>query len=175
MVDNRRNIILAGMMGVGKTAVGRMLAERLDYGFVDMDALMEQVTGLKLADIYHKYGAIRFYAEENLLLAKMRVNDARVIAVGGALAPREEQIERWQELGLVIWLKADAETILRRVRRKQNRCFLPRQANVEAVEKVIVERSFEYRRAAAYDIDVDRYPLEQVVDMIVDFYNRSEE
>lgn len=167
--NNPVNIILVGMIGVGKTAVGRMLAERLEYGFIDMDARMEQVTGLKLADIYHKYGAVRFYAEEKLLLAKVCINDSKVIAVGGALPPRDEQIARWAELGTVVWLQADAETILRRVRRKQNRCFLPRHATVQIVEDMIAERAPLYSKAAAYEIDLDRYALEQAVDMIADF------
>lgn len=167
--NNPVNIILVGMIGVGKTAVGRMLAERLDYGFIDMDARMEQVTGLKLADIYHKYGAVRFYAEENLLLAKVSSNDGKVIAVGGALPPRDEQIARWSELGTVVWLQADAETILRRVRRKQNRFFLPRHATVQNVRDMIAERAPLYSRAAAYEIDLDRYALEQAVEMIADF------
>ena len=69
MVSNRENIILAGMLGVGKTAVGRMLAERLDFGFVDIEAEMEQVTGMKLADIYKKHGRVRFYAGPDRALA----------------------------------------------------------------------------------------------------------
>ena len=170
MVSNRENIILAGMLGVGKTAVGRMLAERLDFGFVDIEAEMEQVTGMKLADIYKKHGRVRFYAEENLLLAKLCADDGKVIAVGGALPPQPAQIARWQELGSVVWLQADADTILRRVRRKRNVCFLLRQPGLATVETMMAERAPLYEAAAAYAVDLDSCPLEQAVEMIMDFY-----
>ena len=79
------NIVLVGMMGVGKTAVGRLLAEELAFDFVDLDAELEQVTGLKLPEIYRKYGQIRFYSEDKLLLGKqLGKSGRRAAAPGGA-------------------------------------------------------------------------------------------
>ena len=77
------NIVLVGMMGVGKTAVGRMLAEELAYAFVDLDFELEQVTDLKLPEIYSKYGRIRFYSEDKLMLRKQLGKSRMVIAADG--------------------------------------------------------------------------------------------
>jgi shikimate kinase len=169
---NAANIVLVGMMGVGKTAVGRMLAEQLAYDFVDLDAEMEQVCGLKLSEIYKKYGKIRFYSEEKLLLEKQVGSSGRVIAAGGALTPLPEQISLWQRLGVVVWLQAEPETILRRMKRKQNRLFLPNRATVQDVANIIEERRESYNSAADYQINVDSCALEQVVAGIAEFYGR---
>jgi shikimate kinase len=171
MKKNAANIVLVGMMGVGKTAVGRMLAEQLAYDFVDLDAEMERVCGLKLSEIYKKYGKIRFYSEEKLLLDKQIGSSGRVIAAGGALPPLTEQIALWQELGVVIWLQAEPETILRRMKRKHNRLFLPNHATVQDVEHIIEERRDSYN-SADYAINVDSCALEQVVDRIAEFYRQ---
>ncbi len=119
------NIVLVGMMGVGKTAVGRLLAEELAFDFVDLDAELEQVTGLKLPEIYRKYGQIRFYSEDKLLLGKQLGKSSQVFAADGALPPQAEHLRLWRQMGCVVWLQAEAETVFRRMRRKKNRLFLP--------------------------------------------------
>ena len=90
------NIVLVGMMGVGKTAVGRLLAEELAFDFVDLDAELEQVTGLKLPEIYRKYGQIRFYSEDKLLLGKQLGKSSQVFAADGALPPQAEHLRLWR-------------------------------------------------------------------------------
>ncbi len=171
---NAANIVLIGMMGVGKTAVGRLLAEALQYEFVDLDAELEAVCGLKLSEIYRRYGKIRFYAEEELLLAKQRGRSGLVIAAGGALAPSVKERELWQELGSVIWLSAGAETILRRMRRKQNRLFLPKQATVDDVQQILNERAPQYQETAALAVNLDNYTLEQAVGKIAAFCRKNQ-
>lgn len=166
------NIVLVGMMGVGKTAVGRMLAEELAYAFVDLDFELEQVTDLKLPEIYSKYGRIRFYSEDKLMLRKQLGKSRMVIAADGALPPEPEQLQLWQQLGCVVWLQAEAETIFRRMRRKKNRVFLPRQATAETVAQLVIEREPLYAGVADFSINVDKWALEQVVDKILAFYRQ---
>lgn len=167
------NIVLVGMMGVGKTAVGRLLAEELDFDFVDLDSELERVCGLKLPQIYSKYGAIRFYSEDKLLLRKQLGKSGLVLAADGALPPDEQQLELWRQLGCVIWLKADSDTIFRRVRRKNNRIFLPRQADAESVRQMAEARAALYAAAAEYSIDVDKWALEEVASKILGFYHNK--
>lgn len=169
------NIVLVGMMGVGKTAVGRLLAEELAFDFIDLDSELERVTGLKLPQIYSKYGSIRFYSEDKLLLRKQLGKNALVLAADGALPPDEQQIELWRQLGCVIWLQADPDTIFRRVRRKNNRIFLPKQADAESVRQMAAARASLYAAAAEYSIDVDKWALEQVVDKILGFYRNKQQ
>lgn len=190
--EKRPNVILIGMLGVGKTAVGRMLAERLGMEFVDIEAEMERVTGLKLAEIYKKYGAIRFYAEEELLLRKLEPNSGKIISTGGALIPRAAQMEQWHRLvgdnpsghnkelilgsdkparGKIIWLQAGAETVFRRIRRKQNSCFLSKNCkygavDAEVVAEIMSEREPVYRAAADFAVDLESVRLDEAVSMI---------
>lgn len=161
------NVVLIGMMGVGKTAVGRLLAEELAYDFVDMDAEMEQICGLKLSEIYRKYGQIRFYAEERLLLNKQLGSSRRIIAAGGALMPTAEQQDLWRKLGSVIWLTSDADSILRRMRRKQNRIFLPKKATVADVQQIIAARRPFYEQAAEYCVNMAKMNPEQAAAKII--------
>ena len=171
---NAANIVLIGMMGVGKTAVGRLLAEELQYEFVDLDVELEAICGLKLSEIYRRYGKIRFYAEQELLLAKQCGKSGLVIAAGGALIPSDREVELWRELGVVIWLSAGAETILRRMRRKQNRLFLPKQATVDDVQRILNERAPQYHESAALAVNLDNYTLEQAVGKIAAFCRKNQ-
>ncbi len=166
------NIVLVGMMGVGKTAVGRLLAEELAFDFVDLDAELEQVTGLKLPEIYRKYGQIRFYSEEKLLLGKQLGKSGQVLAAGGALPPLPEHLRLWRQLGCVVWLQAEAETVFRRMRRKKNRLFLPKQATAETVQQLMTERGPLYAEAADFAVNVDKWALEQVAAKILAFYRQ---
>ena len=156
------NIVLVGMMGVGKTAVGRLLAEELAFDFVDLDAELEQVTGLKLPEIYRKYGQIRFYSEDKLLLGKQLGKSSQVFAADGALPPQAEHLRLWRQMGCVVWLQAEAETVFRRMRRKKNRLFLPKQASVETVQQMMAEREPLYAETADFAVNVDKWALEQV-------------
>lgn len=162
-------------MGVGKTAVGRLLAEELDFAFVDLDSELEQVTDLKLPEIYSKYGRIRFYSEDKLLLRKQLGRGRLVIATDGALPPEPEQIQLWQQLGCIVWLQAEADTIFRRMRRKKNRIFLPRQATAETVQQLAAERAPLYAGVADFAINVDQWALEQVVCKILAFYQQRQQ
>lgn len=166
-MENRENIVLVGMLGVGKTAVGRMLAEELGYEFLDMDEALEEVCGLRLAEIYSRYGRIRFYAEDRLLLQKQLGKTGLVVAADGALAPEAAQLELWQRLGRIVWLWAEPETILRRMRRKNNRVFLPREATAASVARQQAERQALYEARAEFALSADGSPLEQVVHEII--------
>ena len=166
------NIVLVGMMGVGKTAVGRLLAEELAFDFVDLDAELEQVTGLKLPEIYRKYGQIRFYSEDKLLLGKQLGKSSQVFAADGALPPQAEHLRLWWQMGCVVWLQAEAETVFRRMRRKKNRLFLPKQASVETVQQMMAEREPLYAETADFAVNVDKWALEQVAAKILAFYSR---
>jgi len=169
------NIVLVGMMGVGKTAVGRLLAEALDFDFVDLDLELEQVTGLKLPEIYRKYGRIRFYSEDEHLLRRQLGKTKLVIATDGALPPNDEQTKLWRQLGCVVWLQAEADTIFRRIKRKKCKIFLPEPATAETVAQLAAERAALYDGVADYSVNVDKWALEQVVDKILGFYRQRPE
>lgn len=163
------NVVLIGMMGVGKTALGRQLAEALNYDFVDLDAALEEVCGLKLHEIYRKYGKIRYYAEETLLLKKQLGSCRRVIAAGGAMLPNSEQLALWQALGRTVWLSAQPETMLRRIKRKHNMVFLAPHTTAEAAARQIADRAAVYAEAAELRVDLDKLGIEAAAAEICEF------
>ena len=169
MPSKQNNVVLIGMIGVGKTAVGRQLAEQLNYDFIDLDAELESVCSLKLNEIYRRYGQIRFYAEEILLLKKQIGSSRRVIAAGGALPPQQEHLRLWRQLGINIWLKADPETILRRIRRKNNRLFFSPHATADEVKQEINNRAQQYETISDYQVDLEQICLEEAVNKIALF------
>ena len=117
----RKNIILVGFMGTGKSSVGRRLADRLQMAFYDTDCEMEAITGLDLMTLYWKYGKIRFQSEENLVLNKLLQRERCVIATGGTLQLYEERLQAMRQSGLLVCLKAEPAMIQRRIVRKSNR------------------------------------------------------
>lgn len=161
-----KNIILIGMMGVGKTALGRQLSESLGYEFVDLDAQLEEVCNLKLHEIYRKYGKVRYYAEETLLLRKQLGTKCRVIAAGGAVLPDDEQTALISALGVTVWLRADPETMLRRIKRKHNQLFLGRGGDLLSE---IERRGAIYGAMADMTVDLDGKGIESAVDGICEF------
>lgn len=148
----RKNIILVGFMGTGKSSVGRRLAGRLQMAFYDTDCEMEAVTGLDLMTLYWKYGKIRFQSEENLVLNKLLQREHCVIATGGTLQLYEERLQAMRQSGLLVCLKAEPAMIQRRIVRKSNRPLLRR-------EHVLEELCQMYAQQACW---------EQVADLVVD-------
>lgn len=84
----KKNIILIGFMGSGKTVVGRAISRLIDYEFVDTDNEIEKVTGLAIAQIFKKYGKLRFHSEEELAYKKLLNREGLVIATGGNINPQ---------------------------------------------------------------------------------------
>lgn len=159
-----KNIVLIGMMGVGKTAFGRRLAEALDYDFVDLDSELEQVCGLKLHEIYRRYGKIRYVAEETLLLKKLLGRENTVIAAGGALLPNDEQVALWQVLGLTVLPVASADAMLRRIKKKHNQVFLAPHTGADEAAREIAAREAVYAAVADWRVDLDKVGLEVAVE-----------
>lgn len=157
-IKSGKNVVLIGMMGVGKTAFGRQLADALGYDFVDLDAMLEDVCNLKLHEIYRKYGRVRFAAEETLLLKKQLGRANCVIAAGGALPPVAEQLALWQALGVNLWLKAAPGTMLRRIKKKHNQVFLPPHTDVETE---LAARQEAYAAVADWQLDLENMGIEE--------------
>ncbi|AEF95025.1 Shikimate kinase [Desulfotomaculum nigrificans CO-1-SRB] len=160
-----KNIVLIGFMGSGKSTVGCRLAHRLGYKFVDTDYEIEQVTGLTVAQIFAKHGVKRFRGEEALLVSKLMHQQDLVIATGGGLVLRPENVAMLQQNGVLIGLKASAQTICSRVRNKRTRPLLARGNLRENVERLLRERQAAYD-VAEFSVDVDQLTPEEIVDII---------
>ncbi|MBV8849930.1 MAG: shikimate kinase, partial [Methylobacteriaceae bacterium] len=119
-----RSLVLVGMMGSGKTTVGRRLALRLGLPFVDVDQEIVEAAGMPIPDIFARHGEAHFRDGERRVLARLLGGSSRVIATGGGAFMNEATRTRIAENAISVWLKADIDTLMRRVRRRPTRPLL---------------------------------------------------
>src|SRR5947209_17099024 len=119
-----RSLVLVGMMGSGKTTVGRRLALRLGLPFVDVDQEIVEAAGMPIADIFARHGEAHFRDGERRVVARLLAGGPRVVATGGGAFMNEATRARMAENSISVWLKADLETLMRRVRRRLTRPLL---------------------------------------------------
>jgi shikimate kinase len=158
-----RLVVLVGMMGAGKSTIGRRLAARLHLPFVDADAEIEAAAGMTIPEIFEIHGEPHFRDGEARVIARLLENGPGVLATGGGSFMREETRRRIGDKAVSIWLKADADIIMRRVRRRADRPLLQTADPVATVGRLISEREPVYRFAdltiASRDV-----PHEKIVD-----------
>ncbi|HNR93612.1 MAG TPA: shikimate kinase [Kiritimatiellia bacterium] len=136
----KTNIMLVGFMGTGKTTVGRMLAERLNKTFVDMDHKIEERAGKKIADIFAQEGEAHFRALERALVQELAQEENLVVAAGGGVVLNPMNLEDFSKTGHVICLKASHETILRRVLKSSHRPLLEEGDKRQKIIELMKER-----------------------------------
>ena len=129
-----RNIVLIGMMGAGKTSVGRRIAAALDLPFVDADAEIEQAANLTIAEIFDIYGEDHFREGERKVIIRLLAGGPKVIATGGGAFMNDETRAEIGRHAISIWLKAALPLLMERVQRKANRPLLS-ETDPEAVLK----------------------------------------
>lgn len=161
-----RSLVLVGMMGAGKTSVGRRLGERLQLPFVDADHEIEAAAGMSVADIFETRGEAEFRIGETKVIARLLTGSRKVIATGGGAFMNETTRANIARHGLSIWLKAEVDVLMRRVRKRADRPLL-KTADPEATMRgLLVAREPVYALA---DITVESrdQPHEQVVDAMI--------
>lgn len=162
-----KNIVLIGFMGTGKSTVGVKLAEKLKMKFVDMDREVEKVCGMTIAQLFKKYGEIRFRSEEHLIAQKLSRKKNLVIATGGGVVLNQENINALKSNGILVCLDAEPEVIWSRVSRKKGtRPLLRRDFQVEDIEKMLNERK-DYYALANYRVDTSGKEASQIAQEII--------
>ena len=159
----RRSIVLVGMMGAGKSTIGRRLAARLRLPFLDADIEIEAAAGMSIPDIFETHGEPHFRDGEARVIARLLDNGPAVLATGGGAFMREETRNRIRDKAVSIWLKADADIIMRRVKRRADRPLLQTADPAATVGRLIEEREPIYQHAdlTIWSRDV---PHEKIVD-----------
>ena len=112
-------IVLVGLMGVGKTTVGKRLAGRLGLSFIDADHAIEEAAGLSVADIFERFGEAHFRDGERRVIARLIEGDPKVIATGGGAFIQDETRALILERAIAVWLDADIDILAERVTRRQ--------------------------------------------------------
>jgi shikimate kinase len=142
-----RSIVLVGMMGAGKSTIGRRLSARLHLPFLDADTEIEAAAGMSIPDIFETHGEPHFRDGEARVIARLLDSGPAVIATGGGAFMREETRGRIRDKAVSIWLKADADIIMRRVKRRADRPLLQTADPAATVDRLIAEREPVYQHA----------------------------
>lgn len=164
--DTRKNIALTGFMAVGKSAVGRRLAERLQLSFVDIDRVIEEREGTSIAEIFARKGEPYFRSLEKRLLAEILERDGQVIATGGGAVSDEESLRLLKKRSLLVCLTADVERLLQRAGSGKERPLLNESDRRKRMEELLQRRQASYRQAEV-TIDTSRLSVDEVVEEVV--------
>lgn len=136
-----RSIVLIGLMGAGKTSVGRRLAEKLGFAFVDADHAIEEAAGKSITDIFAEHGEAYFREGERRVITRLLGGGRQVLATGGGAYMNDETRARIKERGVSVWLKAPLELLMSRVMKRQDRPLL-KADDPEAVMRGLIEKRY---------------------------------
>jgi shikimate kinase len=163
-----RSIVLIGMMGVGKSSIGRRLGARLGLPFVDADGEIEQAAGMSIADIFARHGEAEFRGGEARVIARLLGGGPQVLATGGGAVMNASTRALIKERGVSIWLSADLDLLIRRIsKRKAERPMLQTEDPAARLRELLAIREPVYAQA---DITVRSrdVPHDAVVSEIID-------
>jgi len=160
-------LVLIGLMGAGKSTVGRRLAARLDIAFVDSDDEIESAADCSISDIFEIYGEPEFRALEKRVIDRLMGEGPMVLATGGGAFINEQTRARVLESGTSIWLNADLDVLVERTSRRGGRPLLKTNDPRETLKKLIDERYPIYAKANII-IDTNNDSMDSTVDKIID-------
>jgi shikimate kinase len=144
----RRSIVLTGMMGVGKSSIGRRLGTRLGVPFVDADAEIEKAAGMNIADIFARHGETYFRSGEARVIARLLEGGPQVLATGGGAVMNADTRAAIKAKGVSIWLNAEFDLLMRRInKRKNERPMLQTADPAATLRQLLEERAPVYAQA----------------------------
>jgi shikimate kinase/3-dehydroquinate synthase len=161
-----RSVVLVGMMGAGKSSIGRRLASRLGIPFVDADAEIEKAAGMSIPDIFATHGEPDFRAGEARVIARLLDGGPQVLATGGGAFMNADTRTAIGAKGVSIWLNADLETLMRRIKRRHDRPLLHTDDPAATLQQLIDAR-YPIYALADFTVQSREVPHEKIVDEIV--------
>jgi shikimate kinase len=161
------SIVLVGMMGAGKSSVGRRLASRLGITFVDADAEIEKAAGMTITDIFAVHGEDYFRAGEARVIARLLDGGPQVLATGGGAFMNADTRAAIAQKAISVWLKAEFDVLMRRIKRRHDRPLLKTDDPAATVRELMALRDPVYATA---DIIIQSLEVahDRIVDAIVD-------
>lgn len=169
----RSNIFLVGMMGAGKTTLGRSLALRLRMRFVDTDRVMIERTGVPVATIFEIEGEDGFRKRESMVLAEVAAEDSQVVATGGGSVLAQENREVMRRHGTVIYLRAQVDALWERTRHDTARPLLRTPDPRATLASLLEKRDPLYREAAHIIVDTGAQSAATLVNRVLATLRRS--
>jgi shikimate kinase len=172
---NSRNLFLIGYRCTGKSSVGKLLAVRLDWPFIDMDSLLVSENGKSIKEIVETYGWETFRKMEHGILERICKLNRRIVATGGGVVLDPANVALMRKSGRIAWLRAKPETIKTRMQLDKNshnfRPALNSKDRIAEIEEILLEREPHYRRAMDLAVTTDKLGLDQIVDTIIENLN----
>lgn len=168
------NIILAGFMGTGKTAVGRLIAEKLGWEFLELDDIIEKKEGTSIREIFEKKGEPYFRKLEKDVVKETSQKKGVIISAGGGAVIDEENFKNLKKSGVIICLEASPGVILERTKGITARPLLNVPDPKKKIEGLLKKREPYYKKAD-FCINTDNLTVEQVAEKIMDYYEQYRE
>ena len=165
-------IVLVGLMGAGKSTIGRRLAKRLALPFVDADEEIEAAAGITIAEIFDRFGEAYFRDGERRVIARLMNGPRRVIATGGGAFADERTRTQILEEAVAVWLDADLDTLVERVSRRDHRPLLTGRDPAEILGELAAVRRPHYTKAHLHVIS-SAAPATDTVDTILKEMRRA--
>jgi shikimate kinase len=171
-VNVAKSIVLIGMMGAGKSSVGRCLQRRTGLACLDIDERVAAEFGMLIPQIFEEHGEEKFRNAETELLRKLSPDRPAIIVTGGGIVLRKENVDLLKQLGTVVWLGANEATLFERASRRNDRPLLQRENPRAVFSKLFRERESLYAAAADLRVDTSTKTHDEVAETIL---NKVEE
>lgn len=143
----RRNLVFVGLMGAGKSVIGRMVAQQLSLPFIDTDAEIERVSRMTISELFASYGEVEFRALETRVMERLLKGGPRVISTGGGAFINERTRAAIKRDSVSVWLRADLEILWERVSRREHRPLLKTENPKQTLENLMNQRYPIYAEA----------------------------
>ncbi len=170
-MDDKKNIILIGMMGAGKSTIGHLLDQKLsDFFYVDIDIEIEKEAQKHITQIFAENGEEYFRKLESRIIKKFCAYHNQVISTGGGVVEKIENMLEMKKNGILFYLKASPKTLYERVRKNTTRPMLFHE-NPESRLKELMQKREKYYQEADFEIDTEKKELAEIVDEILVKYD----
>ena len=168
------NIVLCGMMGAGKTTVGVQLAQRTNRAFYDTDSVIAERFG-DIARVFKEYGETHFRGLETKVICEVAAMQNLVISTGGGAVLKEENVEALKQQGKIVFLRANLQTLEKRLAADTNRPLLQTQESLkQRLQDLLKTRSPIYQKVADFVVDVDGKTPDNIAQEIISLMQKSE-
>jgi shikimate kinase len=166
-VNAAKSIVLVGMMGAGKSSVGRALEWRTGLARLDTDEAVAAHFGMSISEIFEKHGEEKFRDAETEVLRSFGPDRATIIVTGGGIVLRPENVDLLKGLGAIVWLNADEMTLFERASRRNTRPLLQKDDPRAVFSELFRKRAPIYKTAADFEIDTSKLTHDEVAEIIL--------
>ena len=173
---NPYNVFLIGYRCTGKSSVGKLLSEKLDWPFIDTDSLLVSKRGTSITEIVEAHGWQTFRKMEQAIVEQACTLDRRIVATGGGVVLNADNVAIMKKNGRLVWLRAESATIKARMMRdKDTGAFRPALTSKDSfaeIEEILIEREPYYKHAMDFGVDTDNVELDVIAESIIENLDR---